>query len=218
YTPSKRIRLMTAAISNTASGSFLVSKTPITVGQSIPPPVLERPTSLPEPNWDLLTQGGSSEWQSRTQLEMRVNELTANLHMAHGQLLVREGIIKSAHAQLIIQNLHVTKLQQALETKEKKKKTDRTKLFPKGNGRHLTAEEFIQELEEAEQERLEKTNRRTQRKEDLAVKRAVKEAVEIQWKEICAKHEQALLMWEHTCADLTAQKVPQKNHPKRPVR
>lgn len=53
---SKRIRLMTTALSGTSSGSFLVSKARITSNQTVAPPSLERSPYLHEPEWPLLGQ------------------------------------------------------------------------------------------------------------------------------------------------------------------
>ncbi|KAJ7573615.1 hypothetical protein C8J56DRAFT_1065754 [Mycena floridula] len=53
YTPSKRMRFMTHALSTTTSGSFLISNEPITSSHPIPEPVLEGPPMLAAPNWDL---------------------------------------------------------------------------------------------------------------------------------------------------------------------
>ncbi|KAF8592789.1 DDE-domain-containing protein, partial [Ramaria rubella] len=53
YTPSKHICLMNAAIAGTASGSYLVSKTPIYSSQTLSAPVLETPLTLPQPDWSL---------------------------------------------------------------------------------------------------------------------------------------------------------------------
>ena len=46
-------------------------------------------------------------------------------------------------AQLILQDAHLNKLNQVLHICENKKKSDRTVLFAKGYGQHLTSEESI---------------------------------------------------------------------------
>ncbi|PPQ88047.1 hypothetical protein CVT26_000593, partial [Gymnopilus dilepis] len=54
YTPSKRIRSLYSALSSTKSGSFLLSKDPISSSTPVFSPVLELPpSSIPQPNWDL---------------------------------------------------------------------------------------------------------------------------------------------------------------------
>ncbi|KJA13091.1 hypothetical protein HYPSUDRAFT_103423, partial [Hypholoma sublateritium FD-334 SS-4] len=56
YTPSKRMRTLYKSLEATSSGSFLVSKTPITSQTPIIEPVLERvPDRFPQPNWGLVS-------------------------------------------------------------------------------------------------------------------------------------------------------------------
>ncbi|KAF8582266.1 hypothetical protein K439DRAFT_1618345 [Ramaria rubella] len=192
---------MNAAIAGTASGSYLVSKTPIYSSHTLSAPVLETPLTLPQPDWSLLQTPATMVSESRAQLQHRIAELTVNLHRARSQVLVHDGVIESTHAQLIIQNLH---------TKEKKKQTNRTKLFPSGKGRHLTAEDFIQELEAGEQIRRDAAQQKALRKEQLFAKKSAKEVAEGEWKEICRKHDMAVKEWEKCREELTALKVPRK--------
>ncbi|KAF8589680.1 hypothetical protein K439DRAFT_1331847, partial [Ramaria rubella] len=180
----------------TSSGSYLVSHTPITASQSLAPPILEAPLALPEPDWSILNPATTNEYQSHLQLHSRVQELTANLHLTHSQILICEGIIESAHAQLIVQNLYVSKLQQSLQAKENKKKTDCVKLLPNGKGQHLTAKEFIWELKLAEQSRNAQVQQQARRKQDLAAKKQAKEASEAEWKGICQNHKLAVEAWK----------------------
>ncbi|KIJ34009.1 hypothetical protein M422DRAFT_182639, partial [Sphaerobolus stellatus SS14] len=54
YTPSKRVRVMTATLSQSESASYLVSASPIKSTRYLPSPVLEAPPRENNPNWDLL--------------------------------------------------------------------------------------------------------------------------------------------------------------------
>ena len=56
------------------------------------------------------------------------------LGLANMQVCVHDGIIEGDCAQMVIQNLHLGKLQSTLCGKENKKKTDQTRLFPDGKG------------------------------------------------------------------------------------
>ncbi|KAG1778972.1 hypothetical protein EV702DRAFT_936564, partial [Suillus placidus] len=103
YTPSKRMRLMNAAISCTASGSFLISKDPVTYAHQIAHPVLEAPPKIPAPNWSLLDAKPST--MSRMELEEYMEELTDSLSSAKTHVQSRDLIIEGAHAQLIVQGL-----------------------------------------------------------------------------------------------------------------
>ena len=67
----------------------------------------------------------------------------------HMSIQICNAIIEGDQAQMVVQDMHLGKLQSALYGKENKKRDDRTKLFPEGKGRHLTNTEFIAQLEHA---------------------------------------------------------------------
>ena len=69
---------------------------------------------------------------------------------AHPQVQVHDGMLESAHAQMVVQNMHLNKLQLALKGKENKvsKTTDRSKLFPQGKGHHIMDCAFVAALED----------------------------------------------------------------------
>lgn len=100
YTPSKHMRLMNAAISRTASGSFLISKDPVTYAHQIACPVLEAPPKIPAPNWSLLNAKPST--MSQMELEEYTEELTDSLSSAKTHVQSQDLIIEGAHAQLIM--------------------------------------------------------------------------------------------------------------------
>jgi hypothetical protein len=56
YTLTSRMRMMTSALTSTASGSFLVGNPHITSANAIASPVYGRPATLPEPDWSLIHQ------------------------------------------------------------------------------------------------------------------------------------------------------------------
>ncbi|KAF8585046.1 hypothetical protein K439DRAFT_1616261 [Ramaria rubella] len=121
YTPTKRIRLMTAALSGMSLGSFLVSSSPIASSQTIAPPVLEAAPVNAAPDWSLIEKQDTHSWQSQTQLQEHIGALETSLQLARRAIMVQDGIIEGSHAQLVIQDLHVQKLHQSLHAKEKQK-------------------------------------------------------------------------------------------------
>ncbi|KAJ7768338.1 hypothetical protein B0H16DRAFT_1308304 [Mycena metata] len=224
YTPSKRMRMMTSALGGTASGSFLISKAPITSLSHIAPPVLERPQFLPTPDWGLLRQSHSEDIEtlSAQALRERVSRLTSALALSQQQLVAREGMIEAANAQLVVQNIFVGLQSEALHAKEtkKSKKREKVKVFVDGKGRHLTDMEFINSLarEKAEKAAEEVTKAgRAQARED---RKAAKAELEERWKKIKADHAQAVAQWEAQCATLTARPggARRKDLPKKPKR
>ena len=132
YTPSKRARTFSSAISHTSS-AFLLSPTPVTSSHPIIPPVFEGAPPLAQPDWSLLN---SHALQPRTisEYEAEVFKLRMVLGLANMQVRVCNGIIEGDRAQMVKQNLHLGKLQSTLHSKENKKKTDQTRLFPDGKG------------------------------------------------------------------------------------
>ena len=72
-------------------------------------------------------------------LEKEIRTLTESLHFANIHRYAQQDVIEKAHAQLIVQNIYATKLNEALNVKEKgmEKEDNHTKLFPDGKGRHL---------------------------------------------------------------------------------
>ncbi|PCH43358.1 hypothetical protein WOLCODRAFT_76096 [Wolfiporia cocos MD-104 SS10] len=214
-TPSKRIRLMTAGIASTASGSFLLSKTPINAMHNIAPPVLERvPMQLPNPDWGMLQQ--PSGQQSHTEMQHKIDRLTENLHLAHEHTHARDAIIEGAHAQLVIQDMYGEKLNQALYTKEHRSETDRTKLFPEGRGRHLNNVGFIEELDRVDKVRRKSSEAKGQRKMAKQQKKVEKELIEPRWKGILTQHKRAVDGWKQECERLIMEGVAKKDLPKPP--
>ena len=79
--------------------------------------------------------------------------MTESLECSQQLIAAQQVIIEGANAQLIVQNLAMDKVSLTLYEKKKKKKSDRTILFPGGKGCHLTNPELIQKKHELEEER-----------------------------------------------------------------
>ena len=141
-----------------------------------------------------------------------------SLSSARNIIRVREVIDERKNAQLVLQHSHLGKLNQSLQTKENKTKDDRTKLFPKGHGRHLTAEEFCDELREQQREKEDKAADKAKRKTDREARKAKKGAAKIQWERMLAEHKEAVTRWEGQCAILRAENVCVKDLPPKPKR
>ncbi|KAJ7272279.1 hypothetical protein C8J57DRAFT_1064506 [Mycena rebaudengoi] len=223
YTPSKRMRMMTSALGATASGSFLISNAPVTSLSHIAPPVLERPQILPTPNWDLLRESRPEdiEMLSAQALRERVNRLTSALVLSQQQLVMREGMIEAANAQLVVQNIFVGLQSEALHAKESKKskKREKVKVFVDGKGRHLTDMEFIDSLEREKAEKAAEEVAKADRAQAREDRKAAKAELEERWKKIKADHLQAVVQWETRCATLIAGGgVRKKDLPKKPKR
>ncbi|KAF8893200.1 hypothetical protein CPB84DRAFT_1732307 [Gymnopilus junonius] len=217
YTPSKRIRSLYTALGATHTGSFLVSKDPITSSTPIFSPVLEHPpSSIPQPDWNLAKSPVKS-YQSRESLIFENMALRDSLHSAQTHVNARDLIIEGAHAQLVIQNIHLQKSNAALNKQEQRKKNDRALLF-NGKGQVLTSDEFRAKIREqnaareaATAEKMKKADARLARKNAMAV-------VEEEWARIKQDHEQAVKAWEIECQKLKDQNIPKRSWPPKPRR
>ncbi|KAJ6525317.1 hypothetical protein DFH09DRAFT_936779 [Mycena vulgaris] len=201
------------------TGSFLVSKDPVTSSSRLPALVLEGPPTIPWPDWTpLLLSDRDLENMSKSELIEAGKEMRRNLGLANQHIAARDGIIEALHATLVIQNLFVEKQSRALNAKETKKKSDRTKLTMDGQGRHLTSDEWIQKTEEAKRLREAEAAAKLQRSKDRDAAKDAKEALEERWKEIKEAHEEAVAAWEDECHTLLAGGCRKKDLPKKPVR
>ncbi|KAG1800022.1 uncharacterized protein BJ212DRAFT_1450220 [Suillus subaureus] len=206
-TPSKHMRLMTASLSQTSS-SFLVSKTWMSKGQLVPAPVFKKPPVLPEPDWSLLIakQASGDEMRDIEHWKTCCLDLEEALWHAKHQLATHEQINAGQNAQIIIQDLTLRKLNETLNT---------VKLYPKGNRRHMTEHQFIDELKE-DPKRAKKVEVRKQRKAARDVRHGKGVELVTQWNEIKEKHAAAVRDWQVECEHLNVEGVRKKDWPKKP--
>ncbi|KAH6904828.1 hypothetical protein BKA70DRAFT_1108807 [Coprinopsis sp. MPI-PUGE-AT-0042] len=218
FTPSKRMRLMSASLGATQS-SYLVSREPLTSTPNIFTPMLEALPELPKPDWSLLDLSGpSGDYQSRTQLEERIQALTSSLSSAQNQLKAQNLIIEGAHAQLVVQDMILNKQNQTLEAKGKKKNDDRTILFPGGYGRCLTSDEFTA-LVDAQAAALDKKAEEKRKRAELRQqKRSRKDLVDSRWREAQEKYKDLKAKHEEQCRALLAAGTRKRDLPPGPER
>ena len=146
YTPSKCLQSLYAALGSDQQHRFLVSKSPLSTNTPIVAPVLEGPLHIPPPDWSMARPDHQIS-KSRQQLVDEVAELKANLAVAHKHAQAQDSIIHGAHAQLVVQNLHLWKLNIALNTREEKKKNECAVLF-EGRGQIFTSDSFFTKVQD----------------------------------------------------------------------
>ncbi|KAJ7809841.1 hypothetical protein B0H14DRAFT_2269186, partial [Mycena olivaceomarginata] len=202
YIPSKRMRFMTSALAPTSSGSFLVSKNPVTSQSRLPAPVLEAaPTTIAQPDWTSLRLSDQDlEGMSKHQLLEATKKMWQNLGAANQQIAARDGIIESSHATIVLQNVFCERQRQALHAKENKKKSGRAVLSMGGLGRHLTDPEWIAKTREAQEARDAEAVAKVQRAEGREAAKIARETRAKEWEDIKAAHEAAVAAWERDCA------------------
>ena len=204
------------------SASFLVEKKPVMVDkikQIVVAPVLEHvPQGFEEPDWELLQGSRPMTSYTRAELEERCTALAESLRHAEKiagcQNLINEG----QNAQLIIQNMAMEAMVRTLHEKEKPKQTERSALFPDGNGRHLTAPEFVELKRKQEDDKKKEEEAKKKRKEARVNKKALKEQFNERWKAEKAAHEMGVKEWQEECNRLQRGGTLVKDLPKRPPR
>ncbi|KAF5319127.1 hypothetical protein D9611_014093 [Ephemerocybe angulata] len=217
YTPSKRMRSMYAALASTSSGSILLSKAKITSSTPILDPMIEDLPPLEQPDWSLartVTANMSYEQLVHENERLRTH-LTHAAKLHHAQ----EGIIEGAHATMVIQNLHLQKLNGALYGKEKQREgSGRRLVIDSSKGQVFSSDEVLEGLRLQEEEKKAKEAAKLARADTRAAKKDAKAKLEAEWVEIKRKHAEMVAEWELTCTKLQAEGVPKKNHPRKLTR
>jgi len=154
FTPSKWSGLLQNALASSSSGSFLVDKIKITSSHTIAPPVLKGTANLAQPDWSLINE--KDILRTKEEMQAHIDKLTSALDLAKTLVDAQNSIIEASRVQLIIQDMHLRKLNETLQVKEKVKDDDRSKLFPQGKGRLLTGDDFHEERVNADTEKREK--------------------------------------------------------------
>jgi hypothetical protein len=218
FTPTKRMRIMAGALAGTSTGSFVIDKPRITSAQVIGSPVFERPAIIPDPDWSLLQQPPTGSSQTKTELKEQIAKLTLSLNLLRQQIAAKNSAIEGANAQLAVQAVYNSRLNEALNTKENKKENDRTKLFPQGKPRILTSDQFFAEVSESKRGREEEAAAKATRAVERENKKVSRAAADVAWKSQLEVHKLAVTAWEAKCVVLWGNGMKVKDLPKKPKR
>jgi len=183
----------------------------------VPSLVLNSHHNPPEPDWSLLERSDRTDW-SRQELSNHIDQLATVLSSAKEILAIQRDREQQGNAQLLIQNLVLQKMNQTIHAEEHKKKDDRTKLFPGGKGRHLTGDDFIEELEQAASARAQKQVEREGRAAQWKKVADFNDHVKTAWEGCQATYERAVDEWRGHCNELLSQGTMKKNLPSKPAR
>jgi hypothetical protein len=130
----------------------------------------------------------------------------------------QDSIIHGAHAQLVVQNLHLRKLNVALNTNEGEKKNERTILFEgKGQPELLTSDTFFQKVEDQKARKETAAAKKISNAVSRSARKEAQAKLEEEWARLKKNHE-ASNAWKLTCDALKEQRIPKKNWPKAPTR
>ncbi|KAJ7050257.1 hypothetical protein C8F01DRAFT_1345408 [Mycena amicta] len=184
-TPTKRRRILTAALAASPSTRWLLTDSPITSPRVLPQPVL--PKTAP------FHRASGMDW-AVSPSKMSRNEL---MSLAQGHMEEQEKNLSYARGTAFIQHLLGTKQAKQLHTKQKRKKTDRQQiLFGDGKARLLTSDEIIQALEDDVQQKQDKEVEKEGRKKMKADLAERKKGCDEEWKTIQATHQAAIEVWK----------------------
>ncbi|KIJ23158.1 hypothetical protein M422DRAFT_276329 [Sphaerobolus stellatus SS14] len=219
FTPSGMTRVLISRLSATTSGSFLISESPLKSSIPVQTPILESPPALPMPNWDVTNVSLELTEYTKEELGEIIIELAQELTSAQAHLLARDGSITRLQAQLIIQNIHLLKMNKALQAKERGKEKDtRLQMFPGGFGCVLTDDDVIALQDEtAARKRAKETHRKRKMKEKQDKEQILAEQKR-QWDLIREEYAEATAAYKQECARLKGLGVKRGSWPKPPKR
>ena len=218
YTPSKRMRILYTALSSTSSGSFLVSKTPLTSSTPISAPVLEAVPSLPHPDWSLAYRDPANTRKTRQALQEENELLKTHLQQAHIQSCVQDGIIEGSRATMVIQNMHLRKLNGALYGQETEKTSKRTLVIDSSKGQVYSDDAIREGIFVQEERKKALAAEKRVKADERAAKKEAQAKLEEEWKRIKIMHDEATRKWKADCDRLASEGVLKRNWPKGPTR
>lgn len=144
--------------------------------------------------------------------------MKTHLQRAHTLSHAQNGIIEGSSATMVIQNIHLRKLNGALYGQETEKTSKRTLVINTSKGQ-VYSEDAIHEGIFAQEEKKKAVAAEKKLKADgRAVKKDVQAKLEEEWKRIKIIHDEAMKIWKADCEKLASEGVPKKNWPKGPIR
>ena len=217
YTPTKRLQTLYSALGSNEEHRFLVSKSPLTSTMPITAPVLERHPHIPPPDWSLTKEPPPQIWKSHQQLEYENLNLKSNLTIAHQHARAQDSIIQGAHAQLVVQNLHLQKLNVALNANEGKKKKNECAILFEGKGQLFTSDNFFQKVEDQKAKKEAAAAKKISNAASWVARKEAQAKLDAEWARLKKNHKEASNAWKLTCDALKEQQIPKKSWPKAPT-
>ncbi|KIJ50284.1 hypothetical protein M422DRAFT_245534 [Sphaerobolus stellatus SS14] len=162
--------------------SFLVSDSLLKSSVPIQPPIIGVPLAFQYQNWGVSKIPLEITEDRKKELATITMKLAQELTSAQAHILACDGTITQLQAQLIIQNIHLLKINKVLQAKETGKEADaHLRLFLGGFGRILTEKDFIAVQQEAEGRKAVKASQKTQKKLAKENKQAILAEQNHQW-------------------------------------
>ncbi|PPQ88339.1 hypothetical protein CVT25_012553 [Psilocybe cyanescens] len=191
---------------------------PLTSSTPIVAPVLESLPASDDPDWSLADPDSVNGWSSCQDLENVIGMLKANLRKAHILTTSQNGIIEGSRATMVVQNLHLQKLNAALYGKETEKTSTRTLVIDSSKGQVYSGDAIQEEIHAQEERKKVKAAEKKSKAEGRAAKKEAQTKLENEWKVMKATHKKAMKLWKINCDKLSGEGVPKKHWPKAPAR
>lgn len=214
-TPARRAHISNRLLEGT-SAAFLIGNRELTSEDTLATPLFRRPPQL-SISPTQLPQTSQLRSQDLPKVISENHHLRKKIAILSSQLRESRDTIQADQMQLALQHRYCDLLNKQLRRKENKKKPNRTKVFPNGQGRLLTSAEVI-ELVRASDIAAE------QRKAGIATRkteRASKAEIKAHQKWVTTKkraaYEAVIIFWNRTCQRLQEQGFAKKEWPSKPL-
>ena len=143
--------------------------------------------------------------------------LKTHLQQAHALSCAQDSIIKGSSATMVVQNMHLHKLNDALYGQETEKTSKHTFVIDSSKGQ-VYSDDTIHEGLFAQEERKKALGSEKRLKADgRAAKKEALAKLEEEWKRIKIIHEEVTRIWKAECDRLASEGFLKKNWPKGPI-
>ena len=184
------MQIITAGLTSTQTGSFLISHAKYTPSTPFPQLVdhtLPTLTILPQPDWNVIHKPHDTSYQSKGQLQKYIDSLTEELQKAREVIGYRERQEEANSAMFVVQDMMLQKMNESLHAKENRK-SKKNKVFAGGKGRHLTHHEKISTLHQEQDAQEEAARQKDMRQDKRERSKAEKARLELEWNTIKEAH------------------------------
>jgi hypothetical protein len=119
---------------------------------------------------------------------------------------------------MVVQNMHLRKMNSALYGKETEKTSTCTFVIDSSKGQVYSDDTIRDGLFEQEERKKELAAVKRSKADGRAAKKEVQAKLEEEWKRMKIIHDEATRIWKAECDRLASEGVPKKNWPKGPIR
>jgi hypothetical protein len=119
---------------------------------------------------------------------------------------------------MVVQHIHLRKLNRALHGKETYKVSTRSLVIDSSKCQVYSGNDIRDSIYAQEERKKAKAAEKKSKAEARAAKKEARARMEEEWMRIKSDHDDAVKSWKLTCERLASEGVPKRNWPKGPVR